>query len=95
MPEADDRTARRFRVEGRVQGVGFRWHCAQRAQALGLAGWVANRADGGVEGEIAGPAEAVERMLDWLREGPPAARVERLEAEPIESVACGDFEIRR
>jgi acylphosphatase len=65
-------------VEGLVQGVGFREACVQRARSLRLAGWVRNRLDGSVEVMLQGPSEAVARMLDWLREGPPGARVERV-----------------
>jgi acylphosphatase len=65
-------------VEGRVQGVGFREACVQRAQALGLTGYVRNRRDGSVEVMLQGPADAVARMQAWLHEGPPLARVERV-----------------
>jgi len=71
------------RVHGRVQGVGFREACVQRAEALGLTGWVRNRRDGSVEALLQGPAEAVARMELWLRQGPPSARVERLTHTPL------------
>ena len=71
------------RVEGRVQGVGFREACVHQAQALRLAGWVRNRADGTVEVLVLGPADAVSRLLNWLREGPPFARVTRVAAKPV------------
>lgn len=74
---------RLVRVEGLVQGVGFREACAQRAQSLRLAGWVRNRLDGSVEVMLQGPGEALARMLDWLHEGPPLARVERVTPSPI------------
>lgn len=75
------------RVEGRVQGVGFREACVQRAQALRLSGWVRNRADGSVEVLVHGPAGAVARLLDWLHEGPPLARVTRVVATSVTSSA--------
>jgi acylphosphatase len=64
------------RVEGRVQGVGFREACVQRAQALGLQGWVRNRRDGSVEVLVQGPHDQVQRLRDWLQRGPALARVE-------------------
>jgi acylphosphatase len=63
------------RVEGRVQGVGYRAFVEAHAIELGLAGWVRNRRDGSVEAVLQGPEEAVEEMLDLCREGPPAAAV--------------------
>jgi acylphosphatase len=58
-----------------VQGVGFRWFTVRQARELGLAGTVANRADGRVEVEVDGDAAAVEEFVRRLRQGPPAARV--------------------
>jgi acylphosphatase len=63
------------RVRGRVQGVGFRHATVREAHALKLGGWVANLEDGTVEAVIQGPAAQIDRMLAWLRDGPPAARV--------------------
>jgi acylphosphatase len=75
----DDRLeARLVRVEGRVQGVGYREACVQQAMALGVSGWVRNRRDGSVEVMLQGPAHAVVRLQTWLSEGPPAARVDRV-----------------
>jgi acylphosphatase len=64
------------RVAGRVQGVFFRATCARRARQLGVAGWVRNAPDGSVEAAFEGPAEAVETMLAWCRQGPRGARVD-------------------
>jgi acylphosphatase len=66
---------RRLRIEGLVQGVGYRAAMRDRAQRLGVTGWVRNRRDGGVEAVAQGPAEALERFVAWARQGPPAARV--------------------
>ncbi|MGI5452063.1 carbamoyltransferase HypF [Streptomyces sp. CA-249302] len=71
-------TARRFHVEGIVQGVGFRPFVYRTASALGLDGWVAN-VNGHVEGEVAGPARAVDEFAARLRTDAPAlARVRRV-----------------
>jgi acylphosphatase len=68
-----------IRVEGRVQGVGFRAYVEMRARELGLRGWVRNRADGAVEAVFQGSDELVSRMLHYCREGPPASRVDHVE----------------
>lgn len=72
--------ARRFVVSGRVQGVGFRWFVQELAAVEGAAGWVRNRADGRVEALVQGEREAVDRIDRQIRRGPPAARVEGVEA---------------
>jgi acylphosphatase len=77
------------RAYGRVQGVGFRYWAKRRAEELGVCGWIRNRRDGTVEALLDGPAEAVERMLEALREGPPGARVERLETTETADLAAG------
>ncbi|AKM04437.1 MULTISPECIES: acylphosphatase [Burkholderia cepacia complex] len=63
------------RVRGVVQGVGFRHATVREAHALKLRGWVANLEDGSVEAMIQGPGAQIDRMLAWLRHGPPAAHV--------------------
>ena len=64
------------RIEGRVQGVGFRYWTERAATGLDLSGWVCNRRDGGVEAVFSGPADAVAEMLERCRRGPPSARVD-------------------
>jgi len=82
-------------VQGRVQGVGFRWFTRRSAEELGLSGSVRNRVDGSVEVEIQGPAAAVEKMIEALRRGPGAARVERLRTQTLEPIAgASRFEVR-
>src|SRR2546430_15485154 len=71
------------RVEGVVQGVGFRPFVYSLATRLGLAGWVGNDLDG-VFAEVEGPAEQIRDFLAALeRDAPPLARVERVSAQPI------------
>lgn len=65
-------------VVGRVQGVGFRWFVVDAARQLGLAGWVANEADGTVRCVAEGPRADVEALLVELRRGPLGARVDRV-----------------
>ena len=67
-------------IRGVVQGVGFRWFARQEAHALGLSGWVKNRADGAVEIVADGDPKALETFRARVSEGPPGARVEAVEA---------------
>ena len=85
----------RFRVEGRVQGVGYRYSAQRVGARLGLQGWVRNRTDGAVEGHVQGDRGTVDAMLDWLREGPSHARVDALtsDAVPVDTTLAG-FGIR-
>lgn len=62
-------------VRGRVQGVGFRDATARTARALGLEGWVRNRADGSVEVLAQGDPAALDRLEAFLRTGPRLAAV--------------------
>jgi len=87
--------ARRVLVSGRVQGVGFRYYAVLRARELGLAGWVRNLHDGRVEVHLEGDAAELERMVDWLREGPPSARVDEVEARMERPVGERGFHLRR
>lgn len=68
-------------IYGRVQGVNFRYYTMLQAQALDVAGWVANLSDGAVELMAEGDRASLDKLLAWLREGPGHARVERVEAE--------------
>ncbi|HFB98038.1 MAG TPA: acylphosphatase [Bryobacterales bacterium] len=78
----DESRCVRARIRGRVQGVWYRAWTEKTARNLGLAGWVRNRADGSVEALFCGAPEMVERMLELLHDGPPAARVDAVETEP-------------
>lgn len=82
------------RIEGRVQGVWYRAWTAEQATARGLRGWVRNRADGSVEALFHGPAEHVADMLRACHDGPAAARVAAVRAEPAEEVPPAGFETR-
>mgnify|MGYP001570994963 CR=1 FL=1 len=84
---------RHLTIFGQVQGVGFRYHFSQRAQRLGISGWVRNRRGGSVEAMIEGSPAAVESLLAWVRMGPPAASVERVEVSAAEGSFAG-FSLR-
>ncbi len=70
------------RIEGRVQGVGYRDWTVATARGLGLSGWVRNLGDGRVEALFHGPAGDVARMVEACRRGPPAARVTAVVTAP-------------
>ena len=61
---------RHLHIEGHVQHVGFRWSLMEKANTLGLAGWVRNRHDGSVEAEVEGTDAAVQAVVDWAGRGP-------------------------
>lgn len=88
------RIALRVSVEGRVQGVGFRWHTRLEARALRVDGWVRNEDDGSVTAFLEGAPADVDAAVQWMRKGPSGARVDSLDAE--EQVPTGDrgFSIR-
>jgi acylphosphatase len=77
------------RVQGHVQGVYFRHHTTRQANRLGLVGWVRNEPDGAVSVVAEGPEDKLDRLLDFLRQGPPAARVKSVDATWQE--ATGEF----
>ena len=68
-------------IAGRVQGVFFRAHTADRARQRGVVGFVRNLPDGRVEAVFEGDAPAVEEMVAWCHQGPPRARVERVKVQ--------------
>jgi acylphosphatase len=85
---------RRYVVTGRVQGVGFRWFVEREARALGLGGWVRNRADGSVEVLAAGSNQQLNALYDKLKAGPRASRVDNVEVEETAPVKdSGTFRI--
>ena len=84
----------RLRIEGRVQGVGYRVFVERTAAALGVEGWVRNRRDGGVETVVSGPIEAVDELVARCRSGPPAARVDRVEVLPEDGIVPPGFTVR-
>ena len=85
---------KRVVVHGRVQGVFFRDSTRRRAEAAGVAGWVANRPDGTVEAVLEGDADAVEALVGWLHDGPRGADVERVKVEEGEPEGLTGFDVR-
>ena len=75
--------ARRYRISGRVQGVGFRFFTEAAARREGVRGWARNAPDGAVEILAEGDAEAIERFERSIRQGPPSARVEDVQVDLV------------
>lgn len=76
-----------------MQGVGFRQQTAARARSLGVAGGVANLADGSVEAVFEGPRDRVESMVAWCRRGPAGAHVVEVAEAPEPPAGERDFRI--
>lgn len=77
-----------------MQGVFFRDATVARARELGVLGWVRNADDGTVQVHAEGPAQAVDELVAFLGEGPPAARVEDVEVEPAKVEGHEQFAVR-
>jgi acylphosphatase len=93
----------RLLIRGRVHGVFFRQSTRERAQELGLVGWVRNLENGMVEVEAEGKRDLVEQLVAWCHKGPPSARVDAAEVtwletenklERLGNSETSDFEIR-
>jgi len=83
--------ARRIVVQGRVQGVGFRYSMVGAAEHAGVDGWVRNRRDGSVEAFVQGDGAAVLAMVAWCERGPPGAQVTAVDVEdaPVDAALRG------
>ncbi|MGD8976094.1 MAG: acylphosphatase [Gammaproteobacteria bacterium] len=84
----DRDVCRRCLVAGRVQGVFFRASTARKADALGVSGHAINLDDGRVEVLAWGEPGAVDALCEWLRKGPPAARVDDLDIRSVDLPAA-------
>ncbi|TIX51879.1 acylphosphatase [Alteraurantiacibacter aquimixticola] len=81
-------------IHGRVHGVFYRDWTVRTARELGLAGWVRNLPDGTVEAHLEGEAQAVGAMIALMHDGPPAARVDRIEQSEVAAEGLDRF-VRR
>lgn len=85
---------KRVVVRGRVQGVFFRDATQRRASSRGVAGWVSNRSDGAVEAVFEGAPEAVESLVEFMREGPRNAEVSEVDVSDEEPEGLASFDVR-
>jgi len=89
-----EKAAARWVVSGRVQGVWYRASTREKALPLGLAGWVRNLPDGGVEVFAEGPKAKVEELIAWCRQGPSFADVRSVEVTWTEPENLDGFQVR-
>jgi DNA ligase D-like protein (predicted 3'-phosphoesterase) len=94
MGDQTTKVAIRAAVSGQVQGVGFRYATLSQARHLGLMGWVRNDEDGTVALHAEGPQDALDRLVAFLREGPPSARVGAVDVEKVRPEGHEQFAIR-
>jgi DNA ligase D-like protein (predicted 3'-phosphoesterase) len=90
----ESKKALRAVVRGRVQGAGFREAAVAEAHRLGVLGWVRNAGEGTVVLHLEGPEPAVERLLEFLEAGLPAAGVEAVETEGAKVEGHEQFAVR-
>ena len=86
-------TALRLRIEGRVQGVGYRAWLEHEARSRGLRGWVRNRRDGSVETLLIGDNQAIEAMVASCQRGPRLAGVTDIERSPDADDGRAGFDV--
>lgn len=91
---AEDTVRKHVTISGEVQGVFFRETARRKATEAGVAGWITNRSDGRVEAVFEGPAEAVDELVEFCREGPTAATVEDLDVQTEEPESLSGFDVR-
>ena len=94
-PEEMEKQHRAIRVYGTVQGVFFRQSTQEKAQELGLTGFVRNEPDGSVYLEAEGEAEALQQLEKWCHQGPRMALVSKVEAQAGEVKNYAGFEVWR
>ena len=83
---------RRYYIQGRVQGVGFRWYVLREASALALRGWVRNTADGRVETLAAGTEEQLTALHAALQRGSRGSRVDKITVQEEPETAANSLQ---
>lgn len=81
---SDETTTMNIRIEGQVQGCGFRDFAMREANGRKLKGWVRNRSDGSLEAVAHGPTKVVEEFIAVCMKGPHGARVTAIDLQPTD-----------
>jgi acylphosphatase len=84
-----------LRIYGTVQGVFFRQSTKEKADELGLTGFVSNEPDGSVYLEAEGDPQKLAKLREWCQVGPRRAEVKRVEAESGEAKGFAKFEVKK
>jgi acylphosphatase len=90
----ESKTARRFVISGRVQGVGFRAFTQDAAHSIGVTGWARNLDDGGVEVHANGTLRQLDDFESRLRQGPRWSEVRSVTIVEVEASDASGFHIR-
>jgi len=89
------RISREYKFFGKVQGVGFRFHVKNRAEELGVDGFVQNLNDGSVLVHMQGEEKNLQKLFDFCYNGIQYAQIERAEEVPARNEEARGFAIRR
>lgn len=84
-----------IRIEGNVQGVGYRYAAYQKANILGVKGTVQNLDDGSVVIKAKADEDQIQNFIKWCHVGPDAAKVEVVTAQPLDQLDADRFRIQR
>lgn len=76
-----------IKVEGSVQGVGFRFFTQTIAVKYGISGWVRNTSDGSVEMEAVGNEEQLQAFIHEVKQGPPFSKVTKVNIEELQTLS--------
>lgn len=89
------RITRSYTIEGKVQGVSYRFYCCEKAISLGLVGFVKNLHDGTVYVEATGEVSALDALRIWCLVGPPKAVVEDIHTKQLPLKEYSQFRIEK
>ncbi len=84
----------KIKIEGIVQGVGFRFSARKAAMGIGVSGFVKNMPDGSVYAEAEAEEKKINEFISWCKKGPPAARVEKIIVTEMEVKHSEGFYIK-
>jgi len=81
--EENRKIACKINIEGRVQGVGFRYSAIKAARRYNVAGWVKNEYDGSVSLFCEGEQSRVDMFIEWCKQGPPSAHIVNVDVQSL------------